>query len=108
MILVEIALQNARKFPPKVRLGFEPGLNVVRVATAEQRAMLLDCVYFPLFPDPSRTSATEHLVMPEAASSRVALSLYGRDKIAYRLIRDLATGATRLHRFDAAAKKYEL
>jgi hypothetical protein len=107
MILVEIALQNARTFPPKLRLGLHPGLNVVRVDTAEQRAMLLDCVYFPLFPDPSRAGATEHLVGDEGAA-RAALSIFGRDEQAYRLLRDLASGATRLYRFETEAKKYRL
>lgn len=108
MILVEVALQNAKSFPPKVRIGFKPGLNVVRFESPEAHVALIDCIYFPLFPDPSRSSATEHLVATEQGRARAALSFYGRDKKAYRVLRDLGTGATRLYRFDGESKKYEL
>ncbi len=108
MLLVEIALQNAKAFEGKVRLAFKPGLNVVPLQDPERRAAVLDCIYFPLFPDPSRATATDHLVSDTSQPARVALSFYGRDKLAYRVIRDLGTGATRLYRFEAESKKYAL
>lgn len=108
MLLVDIALQNARSFPSKVRMALKPGLNVARLESEAQRALVVDCVYFPLFPDPSRSSATEHAVADPASPARAALSIYGRDKRAYRLLRDLGSGATRLYRFDPEPKKYVL
>jgi len=108
MILVEIALQNAKTFPPKARLALRGGLNVLHVASSDQRSILVDAVYFALFPDPSRSSATEWFVEDPAQPARVALSVYGRDKKAYRILRDSRSGATRLHRFEPEKKRYEL
>lgn len=106
MILVELALQRTRGFAGTVRLPFRPGLNVLKLEHPEQRSAVLDCVYHPLFPDPTRSSATAHLAEDDEA--RAVLSFYGRDKVAYRLMRTLATGATRLYRFDQQAKRYHL
>jgi hypothetical protein len=106
MILVEVAIQNARGFEPTVRIPLRPGINVLKLEDPRQRAAVLDCIYFPLFPDPARGTATAQLA--EREDAKAVLSFYGRDKVAYRLMRNLTTGATRLYRFDGQAKRFAL
>jgi hypothetical protein len=108
MILVELALQGVKGLPDVVRLPFKTGVNLAFLPDASQRRALLDLIYHCLFPDPGRGSATTALAEPGAEAARAALTFYGRDKVTYRLIRELVTGAIKLYRFDAEAKKYRL
>src|SRR5687767_12617477 len=98
MILVELALQGVKGFPPQVRMGLKPGLNVFRSADPNVRASLVDAAYHALFPDPSRGSATAHLV--GGSPARIALTFFGRDKITYRVLREADNGATKLYKFE--------
>jgi hypothetical protein len=106
MILVELALQGVRGFPPQVRMGLKPGLNVFRSNDANIRGALVDGIYHSLFPDPARGSATAHLV--GGNPSRIALTFFGRDKITYRVLREAQNGATKLYKFDPQQNQYEL
>src|SRR5688572_18369904 len=106
MILVELALQGAKGFPPLVRMGLKPGINIFRCPDPTLRSAVVDATYHTLFPDPSRGSATAHLV--GAAQTRIALTFFGRDKITYRILRDASNGATKLYKFDPAQNQYQL
>lgn len=106
MIIVELALQAIKGFPAQVRLPMKPGLNLLKSGDRELRRALFDALYHTLYPDPSRGSATAHLATSKEA--RIALTLYGRDKATYRLLRDAETGATRLFRYDSEKQKYAL
>jgi hypothetical protein len=105
VIIVEVAFRGVEGLSDS-RLPFKNGLNVVRLQDPAQRAAVLDALYFPLFPDPSRATATAHLA--QQPNSRVVLTLYGRDKKAYRLNRDLGTGSTKLYGYEEASKQYQL
>ncbi|MBK6683164.1 MAG: hypothetical protein IPG45_01720 [Deltaproteobacteria bacterium] len=106
MIIVELALQAIKGFPAQLRLPLKPGLNVAKTSDRELRRALFDAIYHTLYPDPSRAGGTAHLCASKEA--RIALTLYGRDKATYRLLRDAETGATRLFRYDADKQKYAL
>ncbi|MGF1508347.1 MAG: ATP-binding protein [Myxococcota bacterium] len=106
MIVVELALKDVRGFESSSRLQLKPGLNVLRIQDGAARSALLDAVYFPLFPDPARAAATAPLA--QTPSATVILTFYGRDKKAYRLRRNLETGATKLYTYAAQAKRYQL
>ncbi|MEM6861155.1 MAG: hypothetical protein AAF627_10470 [Myxococcota bacterium] len=105
MYLVEVALQNVCGFAESVRMRLENRLNVLELST-EQRRALVDAWYFTLFPDPSRATATAHLV--GAGEAKGVLTIYGRDKRIYRLARDLGSGATKLYAYQQDRKKYRL
>ncbi len=98
MFVVELALQGMRGFPPLVRMELKPGLNVWRCPDSALRSSLIDATYHAFFPDPSRGSATAHLVGGDP--SRIAVTFFGRDKITYRILRDAANGATKLYKFE--------
>lgn len=106
MIIVELALQAIKGFPAQLRLPMKPGLNVLKTSDPELRRAFFDAIYHTLYPDPSRAGGTAHLAASKEA--RIALTLYGRDKATYRLLRDAETGATRLFRYDADKQKYAL
>jgi hypothetical protein len=106
VILLEIALQGIRGFPPLARLMLRPGMNVGRVADPLQRRAILDAIYHVLYPDPARANATARLADPQAKDARFALTFFGRDKITYRIVREAASGAMSLHRFDTEQNKY--
>jgi hypothetical protein len=106
MIFVELALQGVKGFPPLVRMGLKVGLNVLRCPDPAMRSALVDAIYHAMFPDPSRGSATAHLVGTEP--TRIALTFFGRDKITYRILRDAANGATKLYRFEPSQNQYQL
>lgn len=106
MILLELALQGVRGFPPLTRIAFRPGMNVARTVDPVQRRALLDAIYHVMYPDPARSGATAKLADPAAKESRIALTFYGRDKATYRLVREVVTGGVSLHKFDAEQNKY--
>ena len=108
MILVELALQGVKGFSDVVRMPFKPGVNLAFIPEPERRRALLDLIYHCLYPDPARGGVTASWVAPGADAARVALTFYGRDKVTYRVIRELGTGAMKLYRFDADSKKYRL
>lgn len=108
MILVELALQGVSGFPGQLRLPFKGGVNVACDVDPQRREAIIDAVYHCLYPDTSRAEATAHLADPDAAESRIALTFHGRDRVTYRLIRDVVSGAMKLYRFDPEAKKYRL
>jgi hypothetical protein len=104
MIIVELALQAAQGFPATLRLGMKPGLNLVRTADRGIRSALIDAIYHTLYPDSSRGSATAALAT--SRESKIALTLYGRDKNTYRLLREMESGATKLFKYDPEKQKY--
>lgn len=106
MIIVELALQGLANLPDLVRMGMKPGVNVFRSTDRSVRTGLVDAVYHTLFPDPSRGSATTHLVRTPGAVARIAVTFFGRDKITYRVLRDADNGATKLYKFDQSQNKY--
>lgn len=108
MILVELALQGVKGFPEVVRMPFKTGVNLAFIPEPQGRRVVLDLIYHCLYPDPSRGSATSAHADPGADAARAALTFYGRDQVTYRVIRELVTGAVKLYRFDADAKKYRL
>ena len=108
MFIVEVALQGVAGFPPLVRLSLEPGVNVARTECSRARRALVDVVYHTLYPDPARHHATVEWVDPDAEDSRVAVTFFGRDRMTYRLIRNLRTGGVNLYRFEAERQKYRL
>ncbi len=106
MFLVELALQGVRGFPATARLPLKPGVNVAVRAQGPERAALIDLVFSALYPDAGRN--TSRWADPKASAARLAVTLYGRDRVTYRLLRDLGTGATRLFRFDISTQRYQL
>jgi hypothetical protein len=106
MILLEIALQGIRGFPPLTRIALRQGMNVARTGDAALRRATLDAIYHAIYPDPSRSGATAKLADPGAKESRIAITFFGRDKSTYRVVREAANGAVSLHKFDPEQNKY--
>lgn len=108
MIIIELALQGLKNFPELVRMAMKPGVNVFRSSDRFARTAVVDAVYHTLFPDPSRGSATTHLIGTPGQVARIAVTFFGRDKITYRALRDADNGATKLFKFDQGQNKYAL
>jgi hypothetical protein len=106
MILLELALQGIRGFPPLARITLRPGMNVGKSQDPIQRRAILDAIYHVLYPDPSRAGATAKLADPAAKEARFALTFFGRDRLTYRVVREAVTGAVSLHKFDPEQNKY--
>src|SRR5438105_739698 len=106
MILLELALQGIRGFPPLTRITLRPGMNVGKTADAHQRRAILDAIYHVLYPDPARAGATPKLADPASKEARFALTFFGRDRVTYRVVREAANGSVSLHKFDPEQNKY--
>ncbi len=108
MILVELALQGIEGFPAQLRIPLRRGLNVASAVAPLQRRSVVDALYHCIYPDGARAEATAHLAAAQATESRIALTFYGRDKVTYRLIREVVSGAMKLYRYAPESKKYRL
>lgn len=106
MYLVQLAVEGLRGFPARMSLGFRGHLDVLAAADREKRTALLDVLFHTLYPDPERTEATRDLVAEGATQARSILTLSGRDKVPYRLVRNLRSGSARLFRYDHEQRRH--
>ncbi|MBK8014252.1 MAG: hypothetical protein IPK13_23250 [Deltaproteobacteria bacterium] len=108
MMLVELALRGISGFPETARLRLRPGVNVVRTSNRKLRRTIIDATFHTLYPDGMRASATSELVdrAQRDGDARIALTIYGRDRATYRLLRQAEFGAMELHRLDPATKRF--
>ncbi|MCB9654453.1 MAG: hypothetical protein H6729_10035 [Deltaproteobacteria bacterium] len=106
MMLVELALRGISGFPSTARLRLRTGVNVLRTPNLKLRQTVIDAMFHTLYPDGMRASATAALVDHAQDDARIALTLYGRDRATYRLLRQAEFGAMELHRFDPTAKRF--
>lgn len=100
MYVVQLAVEGLRGFPRRSRFGFRGHLDVIRLTSAEARADLIDVFFNTLFPDPDRTEATRDLAVEDHERRRSVMTLAGRDRVPYRMMRELSSGQCRLYRFD--------
>ena len=106
MYLVQLAVEGLRGFPQRISLGFRGHLDVLAAADREKRTALLDVLFHTLYPDPERADATRDLVAEGAGQARSILTLSGRDKVPYRLVRNLRSGSARLFRYDHEQRRH--
>ncbi|MEO1229456.1 MAG: hypothetical protein AAFZ18_11165 [Myxococcota bacterium] len=106
MYLVQLAVEGLRGFPERISLGFRGHLDILAAADREKRTALLDVLFHTLYPDPERADATRDLVAEGAGQARSILTLSGRDKVPYRLVRNLRSGSARLFRYDHDQRRH--
>ena len=91
MLFHEIALSGLRGLP-EVRLGPKKGVNIVHIKPPEQRAQLIDGIFFALHVD----AGTGASLVDGSGASRAAIAVQGKDGHLYRILRDFASGGARL------------
>ncbi len=103
MIFLEFAAQGIRGVAPAGgRATLRPGYNVVAADGAALRRLLEALLY----PDPRDGDALPRAGGgPANAPMRAGLTLVGKDRNTYRLVRDFAAGC-QLHRFDAEKRSF--
>lgn len=108
MYVVQLAVEGMRGFPERVRFGFRGHLDVVRAADRDKREGLIDVLFHTLFPDPDRSFATEKWVIPDSRAGRAVVTVAGKDRRAFRLLRNLASGSVKLYRYDREKNAHHL
>lgn len=108
MYMVQLAVEGLATLPERTRIGFRGHLDILRVASPEGRAALVDVLFHTLFPDAERSEATLGLIDPRAERHRALLTVAGKDRVPYRLMRDLRSGRCRLYRFDKQGGHHQL
>ena len=103
MYVVQLAAEGLSGFPARARLGFRGHLDVVSLSSEVERSVLLDVLFHTLFPSVDHPDATAALADRTTPQQRSVVTVSGRDRTPYRLLRDLVTGRTRLYRFDRQA-----
>ena len=100
MYFVQLAIEGLKHFSGRSRLGFRGQLDVITLADHKARLALLEVFFHTLFPDTERSDATAELSEPNGSKTRSVLTFSGRDRVPYRLLRDLRTGQSRLFRVE--------
>mgnify|MGYP006294284191 FL=1 len=108
MYVVQLAVEGLAGFAERTQFGFRGQLDVVRLPSVEARTAFVDVLFHTLFPDPDRADATAAWADPSAPKRRAVLTVAGKDKVPYRLMRGLEDGRARLYRFDRARGSHTL